>query len=282
MQVAATIAQLRQIRRSWGAGHVGFVPTMGALHAGHRSLADAARAANPRVIASIFVNPTQFGPKEDFGRYPRTLDADSAMLEEVGVDLLFAPEPQEMYPQGFATAVDVGPVATRLDGASRPGHFTGVATVVAKLFGIVEPDRAYFGQKDAAQVAVLRRLVLDLSLPVELVVCPTVREPDGLALSSRNRYLSPDERKSALVLSRALFAAEQAAKLGEISVGTLLAAARTVLAKEPAIQLDYLTLVNPDTLLPMEVLVPGSPSLLAVAGWVGVTRLIDNVLLAIA
>ena len=283
MQVVDTIDDVRQIRRSWkhdrGAAHVGFMPTMGALHAGHLSLAAAARAGNDRIIASIFVNPTQFGPNEDFGRYPRTLEADLAMLEEAGVDLVFAPEPAEMYPQGFATAIDVGPVATRLDGASRPGHFTGVATVVAKLFGIAAPDRAYFGQKDAAQVAVLRQMVRDLSLPVELVVCPTVREPDGLALSSRNRYLSPLERQEALALSMALSAAEQTARRGTISADALLAAARSVLTQEPGVRLDYLALVNPDTLLPVEALAPDSPTLLAIAGWVGATRLIDNVLL---
>ena len=249
---------------------------MGALHDGHLSLVRAARAENARVAVSIFVNPTQFGPNEDFSKYPRTFEGDRALLEAAGVDLLFAPEPGEMYPSGFATAIDVGPVATRLDGASRPGHFTGVATVVAKLFGIVQPDRAYFGQKDAAQVAVLRQLVRDLSLPVELRVCPTVREADGLALSSRNRYLSPAERGQALVLSRALKTARTLAQAGTGSAEPLLAAAGAELTREPGFRLDYLALVDPDTLEPVGALHPNRPTLLAVAGWIGSTRLIDN------
>ena len=216
MHVAGTVAAFRRLRRELK-GTLGFVPTMGALHAGHASLLRAARAGNDSVAASIFVNPTQFGPTEDFAKYPRTWEADCALLAEAGVDLLFAPEPAEMYPKGFSTVIDVGPVATRLDGASRPGHFAGVATVVAKLFGIAEPDRAYFGQKDAAQVAVLRQMVRDLSLPVELLVCPTVREADGLALSSRNRYLSPAERAEALALSRALDAAERGFAAGALA-----------------------------------------------------------------
>lgn len=252
---------------------------MGALHAGHLSLVQAARGANGSVVASIFVNPTQFGPNEDFSKYPRTFEADRALLEEAGVALLFAPKPTEMYPAGASTTIDVGPVATRLDGASRPGHFTGVATVVAKLFGITKPDRAYFGQKDAAQVAVLRHMVRDLSLPVELVVCPTVREPDGLALSSRNRYLSPAERQRALVLRRALLAVREAFAQGIDNAEVLLEAARAVLRREPEFRLDYLVLVDPDTLLPLEVLSPGKPALPAIAGWVGATRLIDNLLL---
>lgn len=262
-------------------GSLGFVPTMGALHAGHLSLVAAARAANSQVAASVFVNPLQFGPSEDLDRYPRTFEADCAALEAAGVALVFAPEPDEMYPPGFAVSVDAGPVATRLDGASRPGHFTGVATVVAKLFGIVQPDRAYFGQKDAAQVAVLRRVVHDLSLPVELVVCPTVREPDGLALSSRNRYLSPAERGHALVLSRALLAAEDLARHGETHPEIYLETARVVLGQEPGFRLDYLALVDPETLEPVE-RVPGArDALLAIAGWVGATRLIDNTLLRV-
>ncbi len=291
MQLARTIAEVRlwhrtqigsQIGSQEGAT-LGFVPTMGALHAGHLSLVQAAGLENARVAASIFVNPTQFGPSEDFGKYPRTFEADRSLLEGAGVDLLFAPDPAEMYPPGFTTAIDVGPVATRLDGASRPGHFAGVATVVAKLFGIIEPTRAYFGQKDAAQVAVLRRLVRDLSLPVELRVCPTVREPDGLALSSRNRYLSPAERAQALVLVRALRAAKAAmatlAQAGQVPTEPLLAAARAALDAEPGFRLDYLALVDPDTLEPVPALRTDRAGLLAVAGWIGATRLIDNFLL---
>jgi pantoate--beta-alanine ligase len=287
MQIARTIAEARAFRTESGApvggnlstGTLGFVPTMGALHAGHLSLVAAARTANQVVAASIFVNPTQFSPNEDFSKYPRAFDADCALLEQAGVALLFAPAPGEMYPAGFAIAIDVGPVATRLDGASRPGHFTGVATVVAKLLNIVTPTRAYFGQKDAAQVAVLRQLVRDLSLPVELVICPTVREPDGLALSSRNRYLSTQERAHALVLSRALLAAEDQARHGVSEAEVLLETAAVVLAQEPVFRLDYCALVDPDTLEAIAHVAAGNPALLAIAGWIGNTRLIDNTLL---
>ena len=280
MKIATTIGEVRSCRRSIAGATLGFVPTMGALHAGHASLLAAARAGNDSIAASIFVNPTQFGPNEDLAKYPRTWEADCVLLVEAGVDLLFAPTPAEMYPQGFATAIDVGPVASRLDGASRPGHFTGVATVVAKLFGVVEPDRAYFGQKDAAQVAVLRQLVRDLSMPVELVVCPTVREADGLALSSRNRYLSAAERAEALVLSRALRAAERLFHDGERRAEPLLAASRAVVSQAPGVRLDYLALVDPYTLVNMPAITPARPALLAVAAFVGSTRLIDNLLLA--
>ncbi len=278
MQLATTIAEVRAFRRNC-AGPVGFVPTMGALHAGHLSLVQAACSANGSVVASIFVNPTQFGLNEDFSKYPRTFEADRMLLEQGGVDLLFAPEPIEMYPAGASTTIDVGPVATRLDGASRPGHFTGVATVVAKLFSIAQPNRAYFGQKDAAQVAVLRQMVRDLSLPVELVVCPTVRELDGLAMSSRNRYLSPAERQRAPVLSHALFAAQESLVQGMDDTEVLLETARAVLRREPEFRPDYLALVDPDTLLPVKALMANKPALLAIAGWVGATRLIDNLLM---
>jgi pantoate--beta-alanine ligase len=278
MKILHTISGFRIYRRGLS-GAVGFVPTMGALHAGHLSLVKAAASENGHVAVSIFVNPTQFGPNEDLSKYPRTFEADCAMLVDAGVTVLFAPSPEHMYPEGFATTIDVGPVGTRLDGASRPGHFGGVATVVAKLFQIVQPDRAYFGQKDAAQVAALRRLVADLSIPVDLVVCPIVREPDGLAMSSRNRYLSPAERVQAKVLSRALEAAQKHVRHKERKAGILLRAAFAVLQKEPGLRLDYLELVDPDTLAPIPALTPGKPALLAVAGWVGTTRLIDNALL---
>ena len=280
MRIVETIGEVRQFHAGLAAGEaMGFVPTMGALHAGHMALVEAARRANGQVAASIFVNPTQFGPNEDLAKYPRTFEADVRLLERSGVELLFAPTAGEMYPEGFATAIDVGPVGARLDGASRPGHFVGVATVVAKLFGIVQPTRAYFGQKDAAQVAVLRRMVRDLSLPVELVVCPTVRETDGLALSSRNRYLSAAERGEALALSRALAAAEAAFADGVRADGGLLRAAGAVLRRVPGVSVDYLALVDPDTLEPLEFVDAGRVGLLAVAAWVGATRLIDNVLL---
>jgi pantoate--beta-alanine ligase len=262
-------------------GSLGFVPTMGALHAGHLSLVQAARQENEHVAVSIFVNPTQFGPNEDFSTYPRTFEADCALLANAGVDVLFAPSPGHIYPAGFATSIDVGPVATRLDGLSRPGHFAGVATIVAKLFQIVHPERAYFGQKDAAQLAVLRRLVQDLCIPVSVVACPIVRDPDGLALSSRNRYLSPEEKMRALVLSRSLVAATAAVDQRERAAGPILRAAFALLEQEPGLRLDYLELVDPDTLEATATLTPGKPALLAVAGWFGKTRLIDNVLLTV-
>jgi pantoate--beta-alanine ligase len=250
---------------------------MGALHAGHLSLVSAARAQNDAVAASIFVNPTQFGPSEDFAAYPRTFDDDSRKLADAGVHILFAPSAADMYPPGNTTFIDPGPIATRLDGASRPGHFRGVATIVTRLFNIVAPDRAYFGQKDAAQVAVLRHIVRDLNLPVSLVVCPIVRELDGLALSSRNRYLSPAERTRALILSRALRAAEALARAGESSAESLRAAMLAIFLEDPDITLDYAAVVDPDTLLPLADTSRGA--LLAVAAFVGATRLIDNLLL---
>jgi pantoate--beta-alanine ligase len=264
---------------------LGLVPTMGALHLGHLSLVSAALLQNDAVAASIFVNPTQFGPNEDFAAYPRTFDEDCRKLESAGVHLLFAPSADAMYPPANTTFVDPGPIATRLDGASRPGHFRGVATIVTRLFNIVAPDRAYFGQKDAAQVAVLRHTVRDLNLPVSLVACPIVREPDGLALSSRNRFLSPAERTRALILSHALRNAQSLALSGETSAVTLRAAMLAVLATpdpDPTLNavpvtLDYAAVIDPDTLLPLADTTPGA--LLAVAAHIGPTRLIDNLLL---
>ena len=253
------------------------VPTMGALHAGHLSLVSAALPQNDAVAVSIFVNPTQFGPTEDFAAYPRTFDEDCAKLESAGVHLLFAPTAAAMYPPCNTSLVDPGPIATRLDGASRPGHFRGVATIVTRLFNIIAPDRAYFGQKDAAQVAVLRQIVRDLNLPVSLVVCPIVREQDGLALSSRNRNLSPCERKRALILSRALRVAESLAHAGETSAETLRAAMLAVFTADPEATLDYAAIVDPSTLLPLADTAHGA--LLAVAAHIGATRLIDNLLL---
>lgn len=279
MQIVSTIAEVRTAVRALHTekGSVGFVPTMGALHAGHRSLVQIARARCDAVVASIFVNPTQFGPKEDFSRYPRTFAEDCAALQAEQVDLLFAPEVATMYPADASTVVRVEGLRDRLDGASRPGHFDGVATVVAKLFHIVQPDAAFFGQKDAAQVAVLRRMVRDLNLPVEMILCPTVREADGLAMSSRNRYLSPEERRQALVLWRALQVAEALVKNGERQSARLLDALRSVFASEPTARIDYLAVVDADTLLPVEDVRAGA--LLAVAAYVGSTRLIDNLIL---
>ncbi len=281
MQVVTTVSEMRAgcraaRRRAGPEARLGLVPTMGALHAGHLALVRAAQRACELVAVSLFVNPTQFAPGEDLARYPRTFAADCALLAEAGVDLLFAPSAAEMYPVGAETFVDVPGIGARLDGASRPGHFRGVATVVAKLFGIAEPDLAFFGQKDAAQVAVLRAMVRDLHLPVQLEVCPTVREADGLALSSRNRYLTAGERMDALALSRTLRAVEAQAARG-LEVATLLHMLREAMAAAPGVRVDYAEIVDPDTLLPVAELSQGA--LVAVAAWVGTTRLIDNVLL---
>ncbi|PYY16967.1 MAG: pantoate--beta-alanine ligase [Acidobacteria bacterium] len=256
---------------------VGFVPTMGALHDGHISLVRAAKAQSDFVLASIFVNPTQFGPNEDLAKYPRTFEADRKKLEAEGVDLLFAPSVEEMYPDGAVTFVPVEGISDRLDGRSRPGHFRGVATVVAKLCHIAEPDVAFFGQKDAAQVAIIKRMVRDLMFPVEIVVVPIVREPDGLALSSRNAYLSPAERKQATVLSRALREVHAQYRSGERSAARLIEAARQVFASEPSVRLDYVEIVDRDTLESVSQVKAGT--LVAVAAFVGSTRLIDNVVL---
>jgi pantoate--beta-alanine ligase len=279
MQVLSTVREMRAACRAvrGGGKSLGLVPTMGALHAGHIALVRAARAQCDVVAASVFVNPTQFGPNEDFAKYPRTFENDCELLESEGVALVFAPQPEEMYPEGASTLVEVEGVGDRLDGRSRPGHFRGVATVVAKLFHIAAPDKAFFGQKDAAQVAVLRRMVRDLNFDLELVVCPTVREADGLALSSRNRYLSPEERMRALVLSRALNVISAACRAGEKDVARLLEAGRGGLATEPEVRIDYLEIVDPDTLLPLTEARDGA--LVAVAAHVGSTRLIDNTLL---
>lgn len=279
MRVLSTVREMRAaslaVRK--GGQSLALVPTMGALHVGHIALVRAARAQCDVVVVSIFVNPKQFGPNEDFSKYPRTFEKDCALLEAEGVALVFAPRPEEMYPAGAGTFVEVEGISDRLDGVSRPGHFRGVATIVAKLFHIVGPDRAFFGQKDAAQAAVLRSMVRDLNFDLELIVCPTVREPDGLALSSRNRYLSAEERGRALVLSRALNAIAAIYRTGQKDVARLLDAGRGVLATEPEVRIDYLEIVNADTLLPMTEAVPGA--LVAVAAYVGSTRLIDNMIL---
>ena len=281
MQILRTVAELRRWSRAARAttgSTVGLVPTMGALHEGHASLIRAARAGCSHVAVSLFVNPTQFGPNEDFARYPRSFEADCALAEAKGADVLFAPSVEELYPNGSAsTFVEVPELGDRLDGASRPGHFRGVATVVAKLFAAAEPDRAYFGQKDAAQVAVLRRMVADLRLAVEIVVCPIVRDQDGLALSSRNAYLTSSQRAQALLLSRAVRRVESLVASGERQAESLLAAARVVLAAEPDVRIDYIALVDGSTLLPVDAAAPGS--LFAVAAHFGSTRLIDNTIL---
>ncbi len=271
-EARAAVAKLRTEKRC-----IGLVPTMGALHEGHLSLVRAARAHCDAVVATIFVNPKQFAPGEDFATYPRTFEADCAALEAEGVDVLFAPEAAEMYPGGASTVVEVEGISDRLDGASRPGHFRGVATVVAKLLNIIQPNHAFFGQKDAAQVAVLRQMVRDLNFDVELVVCPIVREPDGLAMSSRNRYLSAEERDRALVLSQALRRIEVEINAGVFDSASLIDVGLAVLAEEPEIRLDYLRIVDPDTLEDVDDVSAGA--LVAVAAVVGPARLIDNVLI---
>jgi pantoate--beta-alanine ligase len=256
---------------------LGLVPTMGALHEGHLSLLRAAKASCQVVAASIFVNPTQFGPNEDLAKYPRPLERDRELLENEGVDLLFAPPVDEMYPNGTPTWVTVEDLSDRLDGRSRPGHFRGVTTIVTKLFHAVEPDAAFFGQKDAAQAAIIRRMVRDLNVPVEIVICPIVREPDGLAMSSRNIYLDLQQRKQALVLQRSLMQVKQMDGAGEYNAARLIVAAKEVFVTEPAVRLDYFEIVDPDSLDPVNDVSKGA--LVAVAAFVGTTRLIDNILL---
>jgi pantoate--beta-alanine ligase len=276
MRVITTIAELRAARAALQ-GTTGLVPTMGYLHEGHLSLVRRARAGNDHVITTIFVNPTQFGPSEDLTRYPRDLPRDLALLEAEKVDLVFAPDVAEMYPPGFGTFIDVGPIAAPLEGAARPGHFRGVATVVCKLFAITSPHRAYFGQKDAQQTLVIRRMTLDLNLPVEIVVCPIVREPDGLAMSSRNVYLNPEERRAATVLFRALRAAQERFAAGERNGDALRAAMRAVIESEPLARADYVSVANLDDLHELETVT--SRALASLAVRIGTTRLIDNCVL---
>jgi pantoate--beta-alanine ligase len=279
MQIATTIQEMRALVQTARSARlrVGLVPTMGALHEGHLSLVRTAKAQTDTVVVSIFVNPLQFGPKEDLNKYPRTFEQDCALLEKEGVEFVFAPATSEMYPPGAITYVDVEGLSDRLDGVSRPGHFRGVTTVVAKLFHIVQPDKAFFGQKDAAQSAIIRRMVRDLNFPVEIVVCPIVRESDGLAMSSRNAYLNPEERRQSLVLSRTLQRIVQVFDAGQRDSAELIAAGKESLATVPSLRLDYLSVVDPDTLEAVNEVRP--LTLVAVAAWVGSTRLIDNVLL---
>jgi pantoate--beta-alanine ligase len=275
MKVVRTIADLRA-ELADAPRPLGLVPTMGYFHDGHLSLMRAARSANQTVVVSLFVNPTQFGPNEDLEAYPRDEQRDLARAEEVGVDILFAPSVEEVYPDGFDTTVEVGGLTEPLDGAARPGHFKGVTTIVTKLLNMVGPDAAYFGQKDAQQALVIQKLVTDLNMPVRIEVCPTIREPDGIAMSSRNAYLSEEERQRALALSRALRAAEQAVDGGELDADAVIAAARREL-DEAGIEPEYLELRSATDLTPAE-RVNGS-TLLAVAARVGRARLIDNTML---
>jgi len=273
VHVVRSVSDLRAARAALSSP-VGFVPTMGALHAGHASLVARARAECATVVVSVYVNPLQFGPGEDLSRYPRRFDADAAMLERIGTDLLFAPADDVMYPPGAQTTIDPGSLASQLEGERRPGHFRGVATVVLKLFNLVVPQRAYFGQKDAQQLAVVRQMTADVDLPVEIVGCPIVREDDGLALSSRNIYLSTQERRDAVKLSQALQSVAQALVAGRTDAHRLVADAAALLAP---LRLDYIAVVDPRAFVPL-VTAPAESDLLVVgAAYCGATRLIDNV-----
>jgi pantoate--beta-alanine ligase len=279
MRICTTIPEARCACREARAGRkrLGLVPTMGALHGGHLSLVRAAKAQCDAVAASIFVNPTQFGPTEDLSKYPRRFEQDCRLLENEGVDILFAPTVEEIYPNGVATWVSVEGLSEKLDGRFRPGHFRGVTTIVAKLFHIIGPEAAFFGQKDAAQLAVIRRMVRDLNFPVEIVACAIVRERDGLAMSSRNAYLNQEERRRALILHRSLQQAQQQFQGGERNAANLISAGKEVIAREPQVALDYFEVVDPDTLDAIEHI--SRRALVAVAARVGSTRLIDNVVL---
>jgi pantoate--beta-alanine ligase len=276
MRVTEQLAELREIRRSLP-GTFGFVPTMGALHAGHASLVERARADCDAVGVSIFVNPAQFGPGEDLGAYPRARERDLALLESLGADLVWTPAAASLYPPGYQTWVTVEEITRPLEGTCRPGHFRGVATVVAKLFLAFTPDRAYFGQKDAQQAAVIRRMVRDLGFPLEVVVCPTVREPDGLALSSRNAYLDAEERRAATVLFRALCAARALYDGGERGGEALRGAMRAEIHSEPLAKEEYVSVADPGTLSELDRVEDGA--LLSLAVRIGRTRLIDNLAL---
>jgi pantoate--beta-alanine ligase len=279
MKICSTIAEVRAscADARTGGKSLGLVPTMGALHEGHLSLVRAAKAQCDAVAVSIFVNPTQFGPTEDLTKYPRQFDRDCQLLQQEGVDILFAPPVEEIYSPGNVTWVLVEGLSDKLDGRSRPGHFRGVTTVVAKLFHIIEPHAAFFGQKDAAQLAVIRRMVRDLNFRIEIVACPIVREADGLAMSSRNAYLNREERGRALILHRSLERAERDFRGGERIAAKLISAAREVLVSEPLVRVDYLEIVDPDSLDPVERI--SGKALVAIAAYVGATRLIDNVVL---
>ena len=276
MQVVGPIFEIRTLRQKLS-GTVGFVPTMGYLHEGHLALVKQARADDSTVIVSIYVNPAQFGPREDFGSYPRELNRDLELLRGEGVDIVFVPSDDEMYPPEFGSWVDVEKVTERLEGASRPGHFRGVATVVAKLFNIVQPSRTYFGQKDAQQVVVIKRMVADLNMGIDIVVVPTVRESDGLAMSSRNIYLSPGERQAATILFKALTLARQLSQGGEKDAGKIRRQMTSLIEKEPLAQIDYVSIADAETLEELNLI--DRPALASLAVRIGKTRLIDNVIL---
>ena len=276
MKVIETIDEMRQLRLQL-AEPVGFVPTMGYLHEGHLSLVRQARVENPSLVVSIFVNPTQFGPQEDFRQYPRDPQRDLALLEKDKTDIVFMPSVAEMYPPQFSSWVEVGRVTERLEGASRPCHFRGVATVVAKLLNIVQPNRAYFGQKDAQQAVVIKKMVADLNMNVEIVALPTVREPDGLATSSRNTYLNPEERQAATVLYQALCLAQKLWFQGEKDAERLRQEMIALIQKEPLADINYVSVADPQTLEELDRVNP--PALVSMAVKIGKTRLIDNIVL---
>ncbi len=276
MQVVHTIKEVRDTVKAWRKEglSVGLVPTMGYLHEGHLSLMKAAKAGNDKVVVSVFVNPIQFGPGEDLESYPRDLDRDAALCENVGVDLVFNPEPSEMYHDDFSSFVDMNTLTGNLCGKTRPIHFRGVCTVVSKLFHIVKPDRAYFGQKDAQQLLVIKHMVADLNEDIEIIGCPIVREEDGLAKSSRNTYLSAEERQAALVLSKAVFAGEKLVKEGEKDANKVLSEMRAIIEAEPLAKIDYVQMVSQKNIEDVEVI--DGPVLCAMAVYIGKTRLIDN------
>jgi len=276
MKIIEKIDDIKELRRQL-AEPVGFVPTMGYLHEGHLVLVRRARAENPSVVVSIFVNPTQFGPQEDFDSYPRDTKRDLSLLEEEGTDVVFMPSVAEMYPEQFNSWVEVGKVTKRLEGASRPGHFKGVTTVVAKLFNIIQPTRAYFGQKDAQQAVVIKKMVADLNMNLEIVTIPTVREPDGLAVSSRNTYLNPRERQAAVVLYQALSLAQQLWSRGEKDAQRLRQEMIGLIQKQPLASIDYVSIADAETLDELETVNP--PALVSLAVKIGNTRLIDNMVL---
>lgn len=277
MKIVSTVKEVREYVSAWKTegNTVGFVPTMGYLHEGHMSLIDAARE-NGKVVVSIFVNPIQFGPNEDLASYPRDLDHDAKMCEEHGVDLIFHPTVEEMYGDNFYSYVDMNVLTQELCGLTRPVHFRGVCTVVTKLFNIVAPDKAYFGQKDAQQLAIIKRMVKDLNMPLEIVGCPIVRETDGLAKSSRNTYLSEEERKAALVLSRSVFMAKEMAEQGERDTMKIVSAMKAEIEKEPLAKIDYVKAVATDDMQQVEKI--EGEVLIAIAVYIGKTRLIDNVI----
>jgi len=276
MKVIETIAEMKRLRLEI-AEPVGFVPTMGYLHEGHLSLVRHARAENSSVVVSIFVNPTQFGPHEDFGSYPRDTQRDLAMLEKEGTDVVFMPSAAEMYPSQFSSWVEVGKITERLEGATRPTHFRGVTTVVAKLFNIVQPTTAYFGQKDAQQATVIKKMVADLDMNLEVITLPTVREPDGLAMSSRNTYLNPQERQAALVLYQSLTLAQQLYTSGERDAEKIRQEMLALIKKQPLANIDYVSIANAESLDELDAVSP--PALVSLAVKIGKTRLIDNVVL---